>query len=327
MLVSETDDRANRKLALAVAFCISLLAIAFAALISPWFLVGVLLAGLSGWLVRRPNIRRLSAVRRPDPPGWEGILHQYVTYYTALSSSEKKRFRDMMKVFLDEVVITGIRTDVDEVTRVLVAASAIIPVFGFEDWEYSGLGEVLIYPNSFNEEYDSSGGQDARILGMVGDAHLSGTMIFSKSALIAGFQIDSDKRNVGIHEFAHLVDKQDGGIDGTPPTIKPEVYRPWIQWVGNELKREGSFGDIDDYAYTNEAEYFAVLSEYFFENPDQLQRKHPRLYEMLQSMYHQNTSRRLGGKRRPRRRVQRNDPCPCGSKKKFKHCCLKTRRS
>ena len=69
----------------------------------------------------------------------------------------KSNFGRSSSVFLDEVRITGIRTEIDDTIRVLVAASAVIPIFGFHDWEYHRLGEVLIYPDSFGDELSNTG--------------------------------------------------------------------------------------------------------------------------------------------------------------------------
>jgi Mlc titration factor MtfA (ptsG expression regulator) len=267
-------------------------------------------------------------IRAPLKQPIRQALHREVAFFRALSEDEKRRFEDLVKVFLDEVQITGIKTDVDDTTRALVAASAIIPIFGFDDWEYGKLGEVLIYPSRFGEDFSTSGDQSVQrhTLGMVGAHHLSGVMILSKPDLLAGFRNSEDKRNVGIHEFAHLVDQSDGSIDGLPAGVPQEVVRPWIQWVANELRdeRKGRH-HIDDYAYTNEAEYFAVLTEYFFESPDQLARKAPKTYEMLEKMYRQSTKTRLASVPRFRKRVGRNDRCPCGSGKKYKDCCRRKR--
>ncbi|WP_404309071.1 zinc-dependent peptidase [Neorhodopirellula lusitana] len=272
------------------------------------------------WL-RRKTRRRLAVIGQEFPASWESILRSRVEFFVALSPEEQERFRNLMKVFLDEVAITGIRTDVDEVTRVLVAASAVIPILGFDDFEYATLGEVLIYPGSFDDKYKTEGNANANTLGMVGVNHLSGVMILSKPSLIAGFDNTTDKRNVGIHEFAHLVDKADGEVDGVPPLADPADLNPWVRWVGEELRRDAtSHEHIDDYAFTNEAEYFAVLSEYFFETPTLLQQRNPKLYDMLRKMYHQDTQRLLSG-RPKRRRVGRNSPCPCGSGEKYKRCC------
>jgi Mlc titration factor MtfA (ptsG expression regulator) len=247
-----------------------------------------------------------------------------VTYFRALNEAQKVRFRDLVKIFLDEVRITGIRTEVDDTTRVLVAASAIIPIFNFEQWEYPRLGEVLIYPDSFDGQYQTDGDTPRNTLGMVGLGHLSGVMILSKPSLLGGFDVDNDKQNVGIHEFAHLIDQADGVIDGLPPGVPADLACQWIDWVSGELadppeKRS----HINDYAYTNRAEYFAVLVEYFFEAPDILKRKRPEVYEMLQKMFHQDTAKFLTRVVNRRSRLGRNSPCPCGSGKKYKRCCLR----
>ena len=328
MLPTPTADRRNRLTALGTAAVVAVPTIVLAVTVHPaWWIGPPIAVAVYAW-IRRTIRRRRRVVAREMPDHRRGILAERVAFYAALSEDERRRFEGMVQVFLDEVAVTGIDTDVDEVTRMLVAASAVIPVFGFTDWEYGSLGEVLIYPGSFNDRFEADAAQkDRNILGMVGDYHLSGTMVLSEPSLIAGFRNATDKRNVGIHEFAHLIDKRSGDIDGVPPTAPDAAIDPWVRWVGNELKRDGSFRDIDDYAYTNEAEYFAVLTEYFFENPAQLQSRHPKLYDLMRRMYHQDTRRRFSGRRRKRRRrTRRNDPCPCGSGEKYKRCCRLRRR-
>lgn len=325
MLVDAATNARNRTTSLVISGLISL----FGCVVS-WFSLWGLILFPMAWgvffLLRRKTRRRLRVIARPFPEVWESTLQSQVEYFRGLRPDQQERFRNLVKVFLDEVAITGIRTDVDEATRALVAASAVIPILGFDDFEYAGLGEVLIYPNSFDEDYQSDGGQDSHTLGMIGTHHLSGVMILSKPSLIHGFANTSDKRNVGIHEFAHLVDKADGDVDGVPLNAgagtHAETFEPWVRWVGKELHREVTAKEyIDDYAFTNEAEYFAVLSEYFFEAPESLQQKNPKLYEMMQKMYHQNPKRILNHVMSRPGRVGRNELCPCGSRKKFKHCC------
>jgi hypothetical protein len=324
MLVTPESNRKNQSLAVTFAF-VTLFAFAALGFLHPLFFAGLLLGPVAYWWFRRRNVRRLHLMEQPFPTVWEGILRSRVAYFNALDEQQQDRFRQMVKIFIDETRITGIRTDVDETTRVLVAASAIIPVFNFDDWEYSGLGEVLIYPSSFNDDYRTDGDVPRNTLGMVGVGHLSGVMILSKPALLSGFDREADKDNVGIHEFAHLVDGADGAIDGLPPGIPADVARTWIEWVGKELANPpGRQSHVKPYAYTNEAEYFAVLVEYFFEAPDALKRKNPELYHMLVKMFRQDTAKFLPGitGRRPRR-ISRNSRCPCGSGKKFKKCCLR----
>ena len=330
MLETPQSVRANQRNAIAIVVAVAATGMLLA-IVSPLWLISLPLAPLAYWWWRRRTLRRLRVMAEPFPRQLEAALQQHVAYFRALDDAGRERFRNLVKVFLDETPITGIRTDVDTTTRALVAASAIIPVFGFDDWEYSGLGEVLIYPNAFGDDYSTSGegendNVDRRTLGMIGVGHLSGVMILSKPDLLSGFENPEDKRNVGIHEFAHLVDKADGSVDGMPPGASIATAGPWIQWIGEELKNKprGRL-HIDQYAYTNEAEYFAVLSEYFFEAPDVLQSKAPEIYDMLQQMYRQNTRSFLSGVTRRPKRVRRNAKCPCGSGKKFKHCCRRKR--
>lgn len=321
MLVTPQSNRRNLTEAWVIAGSLTLVSLALSWWSIAWLLL-VPAAALTFVLWRRETLRRRKVVQQPFPESIERTLKSRVRYFQSLDETQKSRFRKMVQVFLDEVAITGIRTEVDDTTRALVAASAVIPVFGLDDWEYSGLGEVLIYPGSYDENYQTDSKGNRNILGMIGVGHLSGVMILSKPDLINGFEVDGDKRNVGIHEFSHLVDKADGTVDGIPATIPRDVVTPWVQWVGHELANvSGNQKHIDDYAFTNPAEYFAVLSEYFFDSPHQLERKEPRLYAMLQKIYRQNTRAMFRGRPLKRRRLGRNAACPCGSGQKYKRCC------
>ena len=261
-------------------------------------------------------------MEQPFPASWEQVLQSHVAFFRALPADQKERFRELIKVFLDDVRITGIQTEVDDTVRVLVASSAAIPIFGFHDWEYHRLGEVLVYPESFGEEYQTTGDADENILGMVGTNQLSGVMILSKPSLLAGFDIPSTRDNVGIHEFAHLVELEETG-HGLPPEVPWQAVKHWVQYVARELSHPSrNHSSIRDYAYTNEHEYFAVLAEYFFKSPELLEKREPQLYGMLREMFHQDTASlmKLTVSRRPR--YGRNALCPCGSGRKYKHCCL-----
>ncbi len=322
MLVTVENNRRNRNHAFALAG-----AAAAAAAAAGWFwppaLLSLGLCPLIYWLARRRCLRRLKIMKQPFPAAWEQILQSHVAFFRALPDPEKERFRQLVKVFLDEVRITGIRTELDDIVRVLVAASAAIPIFGFHDWEYHRLGEVLVYPDSFGEDYQPAGKADRQLIGMVGLSHLRGVMILSKPSLLAGFDFPSSKDNVGIHEFTHLVEQEE--IEhGLPPEIPWQAVKHWVHYVKRELShppRNRSY--INSYAYTNEHEFLAVLAEYFFKSPDSLRRKDPQLYAMLREMFHQDTVSLL--KLTPSRRLRygRNAPCPCGSGKKYKHCCLR----
>ncbi len=272
--------------------------------------------------------RRRAILRKPFPPEWETVLQRDVVFFRVLGSAQKQRFRRELQVFLGEKPITGIKVRLDTTTRVLAGASAIIPIFGFPDWEWDQISEVLIYPTRFDGEFQFGDKQGHNILGMVGSGGLNRLMILSKPDLIAGFRNATDKRNVGVHEFAHLVDKSDGVIDGVPGVgLDRQAIGPWIDLVRRKMAEiEEGTSDINRYALTNEAEFFAVMSEYFFERPGVLQRKHPHLYAALERVFNQDLRSRAAALRRELKRGRpkfgRNSPCPCGSGLKFKKCCL-----
>jgi Mlc titration factor MtfA (ptsG expression regulator) len=264
----------------------------------------------SGWKVPK----------EPFPKDWRILLIRDVSFYNALSEEEKLRFEYKIQEFLLNCRITGIETRVDTRDRILVACSAVIPIFAFPDWKYSNIHEVLLYPSMFNEHFDTSG-PDRAILGMVGSGYMEGKMILSQQALKHGFKNESDKHNTAIHEFAHLIDMTDGSIDGIPSLLLEKQYAiPWIDLINKKIDEiyEGE-SDINPYGGTNRAEFFSVVSEYFFERPKLLAKNHPELYHLLEKVFQQDMSSRSLYKNKVK--IGRNSPCPCNSGKKFKNCC------
>jgi len=254
------------------------------------------------------------------PTEWRIILAREVAFYNTLSQEEKKRFEFKIQEFLLNYRITGIQTDVTITDKLLVASSGVIPIFQFPKWRYLYLYEVLLYPARFNEDFETTG-PDRNILGMVGTGYMEGKMILSKPALHHGFDNESDKKNTAIHEFIHLIDKADGVIDGIPKLLLERPYvLPWLDLIKekiDEIYEEDS--DINPYGGTSKIEFFAVASEYFFERPKLLAKKHPKLYNILEEIFDQDMDARDLNK--SKMEIGRNDPCPCGSGKKFKKCC------
>ena len=316
-------------------------------IISVGFALGLTQAGISAWVslslsaliaylvyagMTHKVRRRRSILAQPFPAAWEAILQREVVFFCALAPTEQKRFRRELQVFLGEKLITGIKLELDTTTRVLTAASAIIPIFGFPEWEWDQISEILVYPDRFDRDFAFESGTQRHTLGMVGTGALNRLMILSKPDLLAGFRNPGDKRNVGLHEFAHLLDKSDGTIDGLPAVgLERAAIGPWIDLVRRKMEeiRRGD-SDIDPYGLTNEAEFFAVASEYFFERPGVMKRKHPELYAMLSRVFNQNPGERTAVLAREmtqgRPRFGRNSPCPCGSGVKYKKCCLQNSR-
>ena len=231
---------------------------------------------------------RIRRAREPFslPGNYRELLNDYVKFYQQLNDEEKTKFEGRIQHFLSAVQITGVNAEVEDLDRLLIAAGAIIPVFAFPDWQYVNLHEVLLYPGTFNEDFDQ-GGSDRHISGMVGSGAMQHVMVITKWQLRQGFINNNDAHNTGIHEFVHLIDKMDGTMDGVPEIILERKYVSW--WVNlmtitiQQMKTHGS--DIDMYGATNQAEIFAVISEYFFEQTALLKANHPDLFEMLEKIY------------------------------------------
>jgi len=284
--------------------------------------------------------RQRAALATPFPDSWRELLTTHVAFYDGLEAAEKTRFEQAMQLFLARTRLTGIQTEVDDLTRVLTAAAAVIPVFGFPGWEYPTLHEVLIVPDAW--QLETRPDQEVQplqgtLLGSVQGFQTSQYMRLSRAALVQGFADAEDRHNVGVHEFAHLVDEADGQIDGVPGAVLPPALRqPWAEVMHRELAAiRAGHSDIDSYAGTNEAEFFAVVNEYFFERPEKLQEHHPELFDLLTQALHQHPEQTLtahGSHLDPRQWLRqlrakkkvlgRNSPCPCGSGKKYKDCHL-----
>lgn len=249
---------------------------------------------LLAWLIFRKrdnNIQQPIAPQKTDS-ALKLLLATHVDYYHKLDAKEKLRFELKMDNFLKKVNIEGVGTDITDLDRVLIASSAVIPIFGLGDWEYRNLTNVILYPDTFDETYQFEGDNRA-IQGMVGSGYMNGQMILSRPSLEKGFSPMSGKENTAIHEFVHLVDKSDGATDGVPEHLVAHEYAiPWLKLMHQEMHRiEKGHSDINPYALTNEAEFLAVASEYFFEKPDEFKQKHPELYQQLSAIFRQKPAK------------------------------------
>lgn len=233
------------------------------------------------WSNRRQSIKTF-------PKNWRKLLLEHVHFYKELPTDEQRRFRTRMMMFLSEVYLDSVDFELEDLDKVLIAASAVIPVFGFTSWHYTNLSTVLLYPDNFNRELNFEQKDEKRhIGGMVGNGRFEKQMILSRKALHAGFEKRRQVQNTGVHEFVHLIDKIDGKTDGVPERLVERAYViPWLKLIHKEMEAiNENESDIRNYGGTNEAEFLAVASEYFFERPFLMKEKHPKLYQMLQQCF------------------------------------------
>ena len=233
--------------------------------------------------------RRAGSVKVFLPANYRALLQDNVSYYRQLNEADKLRFENRIKEFLSYVRIHGVHTEIDELDKLLVASSAIIPTFGF-DWHYYNLRDVLLYADTFNSEEFSVTATERNVLGMVGTGAMQRMMILSTPALRQGFKNETSANNTGIHEFVHLLDKADGETDGIPEALLNKQYTiPWIKYMREEIEKikEGN-SDINIYGAASQAEFFAVAAEYFFGSPELFKHKHPELFDLMEKFFTSN---------------------------------------
>ncbi len=256
-----------------------------------YIILGVLIGGYFGYQKLTSSKEPYkNQPERPFPGLWREILRERVQFYNRLSSKDKTEFERKVHIFLLNVRIRGMETEVTHVDKILIAAGAVIPIFRFSKWHYANLEEVQLFPTKFPIPETNKMAN-----GLVGWGAMEGKMMLSREAVHHGFYDNSDNKNVVIHEFIHILDKQDGKIDGVMGKVMNEIdIMPWLHLI-NVKMNEIDFGEssIRDYGATNQAEFLAVVSEYFFENPEKLKIEHPGLYNALDSFYNKRLEPQL----------------------------------
>jgi hypothetical protein len=188
-----------------------------------------------------------------------------------------------VQVFISEKKMTGVQTNVDDETRVLVAASAVSLSVGWPDYTWDQLAEVLLYPDNFDRDYNF-GGTD-----FSGQAHPWGIVIMSVPALDRSFAEASSGYHVGFHEFAHLLDLMRTRFDGIPAGLSDDSIRRWLAIVEDEQRRlRGGDSVLDPYALTSPVEFFPTAVEAFLQMPVRLAEKHAELYDFMSTYFGQD---------------------------------------
>lgn len=238
--------------------------------------------------------RRARVLRQPFPSAWRGVLRRRMPLYRRLPPVLQRRLQQQVQVLLAEVPFIGCQGQrVTDEVRVLVAAQAALLRLGRPPGAFRALTQVLVYPGAFIVDRPLTEGgvvREARRV-LLGESWQRGQLILAWDAVLAGAADPTDGRNVVIHEFAHQLDQENGPANGAPVLGSREAYGPWSVVMGEHFRAlQGSVGRgeptlIDAYGATDEAEFFAVVSELFFERPDELAQRHPRLHEQLVTFY------------------------------------------
>jgi len=250
---------------------------------------------LANW--RRERILRRSTL---EAGTWQAVLDRY-PFMRALNRDERARLRERVILFLHEKSIVGAGgLEVRDEMRICIAAQACMLILNLDLDYYRGWVEVIVYPDEFVAEYDyvdEDGIAHHVQAPMTGESWFEGPVILSWAD--AELRGGAPGYNVVIHEFAHKIDMLNGEANGFPP-LHPGMDRAaWPRAFGAAYEdfrgrvARGEPSAIDAYAAEHPAEFFAVLSEAFFENPAAVLAEYGEIYRQLAAFYRQDPAARL----------------------------------
>jgi MtfA peptidase len=259
--------------------------VAFAMLLLAWWL------GEPTW--QRWRRHRIS--RQPFPAAWREALRRQVPIVSRLPAELQMQLKRRVLVFIADKPIIGCNgLQLTEAMRVVIAAQACLLLLNQRGEGFPGLRQVLVYPDAFVVDRVAPVGagvlQEQR-RALAGESWSQGQVILSWADVQEGAAAPDDGRNVVIHEFAHQLDQESGAANGAPWLGRRERYERWSAVLGAEFERlreriaRGEPTLLGDYAGTEPAEFFAVASEVFFEQPGLLADDAPALYQQLSAYY------------------------------------------
>ncbi|NTU41719.1 MAG: zinc-dependent peptidase [Nitrospirales bacterium] len=251
-------------------------------------------------LLRFRRLKRLEEL--PFPSEWEVILDRNLPLYRHIPPELKEQLHHDIRIFLDEKRFEGIYgLEITEEMQVTIAAEACLLLLNRENRNYPGLYSILVYPHSYptlrNIPIGGGGYLEEEIL-LAGESRRQGAVILAWDQVRRG----GEGHNLTVHEFAHQLDQEDGEADGTPILGKVSSYAVWafIMSRGYEHLRSAVKQNretvLDGYGATNEAEFFAVATEAFFEKPGQLKEEEPELYGELKNFYNLDPAEWMDGR-------------------------------
>jgi Mlc titration factor MtfA (ptsG expression regulator) len=253
------------------------------------------------WLDERRR-KRILAV--PFPEASTRVLERNMVHYRYLDEGERLRLRQLVQVFIAEKNWEGCNgLELSDEIQVTIAGQACLLVLELEHVLYANVETILVYPSTFvpRRTEDSifvTPGIEHPMMPLLGEAHRRGPVILTWDAVRRSGRHPELGHNVVYHEFAHKLDMLDGAVDGVPPLRDKAEYERWERVCKAEyeqlqvLSDAGREGVLDPYGSTDEVEFFAVVTEAFFDKPLELTAEHPALYEVLAAFYRQDPAAR-----------------------------------
>ncbi|MDJ0772633.1 MAG: zinc-dependent peptidase [Mastigocoleus sp. MO_167.B18] len=233
--------------------------------------------------------------RRSFPRLWNFIIDDHLPIYSYLSPGERKRLQGHIQVFLAEKQFIGCAgLHLTEEMKLLIAANACLLLLNERGQYFPRLRSILIYPTAYIVKQTTVTGNhivEESLVARLGESWTTDQLILSWEQVKQDTCNWGNGHNVVLHEFAHQLDQEDGQAEGVPILRRKSDYSTWSKVMTAEYKRlcedvqKGVDTVLDRYGVTNPAEFFAVATETFFEKPQELIKKRPALYRLLQDYY------------------------------------------
>ncbi|WP_439134901.1 zinc-dependent peptidase [Pseudomaricurvus sp.] len=241
-------------------------------------------------LKHRKQQRRLALRAEPFPQRWQQWLQSDFPLYQKLPVDLQRKLEGHINVFLNEKVFVGCADfEITDEVRVLIAAQACILILNTGDGYFPGFETILVYPETYvaNVTHQEGVLHTNATSARAGESWHRGPVIVAWDQVVRGAKDDRDGHNVVMHEFAHKLDEENNRMDGLPVLSDRSQYKEWARVLSKEYERLCQHHDdvIDAYGATSAAEFFAVVTETFFEKPTQLKREHPKLYQQFRLYY------------------------------------------
>lgn len=260
----------------------------------PIFIAALLIAYTIGKPYWR-EYKRDKLRKQPFPKSWRKIIQMRMPYFRAMPTDLQLQLKQHIQVFLAEKTFIGCNgVKITDEIKVTIAAQACLLLLNRRTDFYPKLQTILVYPSAFIKQQQQVNGDGVHFLQnatLAGESWQFGKVVLSWQDTVEGAVVPNDGRNVVIHEFAHQLDQEDGTANGAPILGKHQNYQQWSQVFNQHfqlLQQKATIGEpslFDYYGATNPAEFFAVASEVFFEQPLELNQQAPALYQQLSQFY------------------------------------------
>jgi len=235
----------------------------------------------------------------PFPPEWLAIIRERLVPWATLTTPEQLRLLDLTAMLVDDKTWEAANgfALTDEITLTIAAHAALL-ILALDYDCYCDITAIVVHPSTITMRGERFGPVPGAIhsepMQLLGSAHYRGPVLIAWDAASDQARHPERGHNVVYHEFAHRLDMLDGVVDGTPPLANAAQLQQWVDvcTIEYEAVRRDHDPLLRDYAATDPAEFFAVVTEVFFNQGRELEASKPALYAVLRDFYRQDPARR-----------------------------------